>query len=376
MSTIGRSELNDIETSVAPLTDLQANAEILARKVFTRLPSYQSGVVTTLISAPTSGTWVIGDHWTDALGGEWYCTVAGTPGTWRQNRPAIYAGEPGSGTIATGYLIWDVADSFKLKRHAGSYVWQDINSSLVFDTSNYWTDVVAADGGRTLAGFGTDADLTLDFQGATDGDLIVLGPSGITHLQLDNSARQLNSYGSVRIQFGGGALGPSMVIGADANAYTITDATIKQSRLTCPHYTNAEEEVMTMFTSCTSTINQINFGGGSSLQNSATYINFWNGATNTTVTGTIAMTINAEKVGIGISAGAPSGQLHVDQNSATGAIPVLFLDQADLSEEFIEFNSTVGAGNPIDTAAIGTYYGKIRVMVTGVGYKYIPLHNT
>lgn len=72
----------------------------------------------------------------------------------------------------------------------------------------------------------------------------------------------------------------------------------------------------------------------------------------------------------------PAGQLHVDQSSTTGAKPVLVLDQADLSEEFIEFVGTVGAGNSIDTAAIGTYYGKIRVNVSGVGYKYIPLHNT
>lgn len=73
---------------------------------------------------------------------------------------------------------------------------------------------------------------------------------------------------------------------------------------------------------------------------------------------------------------APSGIIHADQSSTTAAIPVLILDQADLSEEMIEFVTTVGAGNPIDTAAIGTYYGKVRVNVSGVGYKYIPLYNT
>lgn len=81
------------------------------------------------------------------------------------------------------------------------------------------------------------------------------------------------------------------------------------------------------------------------------------------------------KMGVG-GLTAPAAQLHVDQASTTAAVPVLLLDQADLSEEFIEFTATVGAGNPIDTAAIGTYYGKIRVNVTGVGYKYIALYNT
>jgi hypothetical protein len=88
----------------------------------------------------------------------------------------------------------------------------------------------------------------------------------------------------------------------------------------------------------------------------------------------ISLNPNGGNVGIGMM--APIAQCHIDQSSATGAQPVLLLDQADLSEEFIEFTSTVGAGYPIDTAAIGTYYGKIRVNVTGVGYKYIALYNS
>jgi len=41
------------------------------------------------------------------------------------------------------------------------------------------------------------------------------------------------------------------------------------------------------------------------------------------------------RVGIGIE--TPSAQLHIDQSSITAAIPVLALDQADVSEEFIRF---------------------------------------
>jgi len=67
--------------------------------------------------------------------------------------------------------------------------------------------------------------------------------------------------------------------------------------------------------------------------------------------------------------------MHVDQASTTAAVPVLILDQADLSEEFIEFDSTVAAGNPIDTAAVGTYYGKVRVSVNGT-FKYMALYNS
>ncbi len=44
---------------------------------------------------------------------------------------------------------------------------------LSYNASAYWTDTIASDGGRTIAGFGTDADLNLNFSGATDGDFSV-----------------------------------------------------------------------------------------------------------------------------------------------------------------------------------------------------------
>jgi hypothetical protein len=77
----------------------------------------------------------------------------------------------------------------------------------------------------------------------------------------------------------------------------------------------------------------------------------------------------------GVNVAVPTGKLHVDQGNSAANIPTLVLDQSDLSEEFIEFASTIGAGNPIDTAALGTYYGKIRVSVNGV-HKYIGLYDS
>lgn len=51
---------------------------------------------------------------------------------------------------------------------------------------------------------------------------------------------------------------------------------------------------------------------------------------------------------LGVGTDDPAGKVHIDQDSATGAIPALLLDQADLSEEMIEFTATVGVGNPIE----------------------------
>ncbi len=78
---------------------------------------------------------------------------------------------------------------------------------------------------------------------------------------------------------------------------------------------------------------------------------------------------------VGIGTYLAAAKLHVDQSSLSAGIPALTLAQADLSEEFINFVSTVGAGYPIDaTTAAGTYYGRARVAVNGT-FKYIHLYN-
>lgn len=76
-----------------------------------------------VIGPPTSGTRVLNEFWRDALGGAWRCTMTGTPGTWVQIRPAAATADPSSGSIPTGYLIWNVADG-AVKRHAGAYSWE------------------------------------------------------------------------------------------------------------------------------------------------------------------------------------------------------------------------------------------------------------
>lgn len=50
----------------------------------------------------------------------------------------------------------------------------------------------------------------------------------------------------------------------------------------------------------------------------------------------------------GIGTGSPAARLHVDQDSATGAQPVLYLDQADVSEEMIQMVSVAGTGSAIE----------------------------
>ncbi len=78
---------------------------------------------------------------------------------------------------------------------------------------------------------------------------------------------------------------------------------------------------------------------------------------------------------VGIGDTTPDGKLDVVQGSTTAAIPTLELEQTDLSEEFINFVTTVAVNNPVDaTTAVGTAYARLRVAVNGT-FKYIQLYN-
>jgi hypothetical protein len=77
----------------------------------------------------------------------------------------------------------------------------------------------------------------------------------------------------------------------------------------------------------------------------------------------------------GVGTTGPLARLHVDQDSGSGAIPVLYLDQADVSEEMIEFACTIGAGNAIEAvggkALTTTHF--IKVTLPGALTRYIPV---
>jgi hypothetical protein len=85
--------------------------------------------------------------------------------------------------------------------------------------------------------------------------------------------------------------------------------------------------------------------------------------------------VSGAAVRLGIGTTTPAGKIHADQSSATAAIPVLYLDQADVSEEMIQFATTVGTGNAIE--AVGgkslTTTHFIKVTVPGGLTRYFPV---
>lgn len=78
---------------------------------------------------------------------------------------------------------------------------------------------------------------------------------------------------------------------------------------------------------------------------------------------------------LGVGANPPSAKLHVNQGGASAGIPALTLVQADTSMQMIAFNSTVGTGNAIEAVGSKTLTTThfIRISITGVGFRYIPV---
>jgi hypothetical protein len=80
---------------------------------------------------------------------------------------------------------------------------------------------------------------------------------------------------------------------------------------------------------------------------------------------------------VGINESSPDGKLDVGQTDNAAAIPTLELEQADLSEEFINFVGTIGAGNSIeaDTTPPAAPSHKIRVATNGT-FRYIYVYDS
>lgn len=123
MSTIAPGRLFNVTDAASFVALSQQNWVIASEELYRRVPTYRNGSPNTLNGPPTSGARNVGDFWRDQNWAEYVCTVAGTPGTWRQIAPATVTADLASGTYPTGYLILNVADG-SLRRHTGGLSWE------------------------------------------------------------------------------------------------------------------------------------------------------------------------------------------------------------------------------------------------------------
>jgi hypothetical protein len=185
-----------------------------------------------------------------------------------------------------------------------------------------------------------------------------------TGLAVTGALSASGAFTGVSGVFQQGALPYSLLIGADNTATTLTDATLKASRLVMPHYTNSEEGVVLINASSQSTTNVVSIGGGSSFLNTATQVDLYAAANNTTTSGTLVAQVTSTGLAV-------TGAL-----SATGtgtfsstAYPNIHVTSTSTNTAGIKFTNTNSAtvwaigneGGAFNTA------GKLNIGIDGVG---------
>lgn len=107
--------------------------------------------------------------------------------------------------------------------------------------------------------------------------------------------------------------------------------------------------------------------------NASGYIRF---ATGGTATGNERMRVTAGGNILINTTTDNGGKLQIDQSSTTAAIPTLRLNQADISEGFVDFigTSAASAAGPISSWTVATIAGYVRVEINGAAF-WMPYYN-
>ncbi len=156
------------------------------------------------------------------------------------------------------------------------------------------------------------------------------------------------------------------------SADVTTDATLKGTKFTLRHYTNAEEAIGFFGCASFAASTVASFGGGFGVQNAATLLKFFTAADTTTLLGTERARI-ASNGRMSIGATTTPAQLHIDQASTTIAIPVLSLDQANVDEPFLKYIGEAASADLtrsiVDEGAVttATRIGWVKVEIDDVG---------
>lgn len=140
MSTISPGEFLSVAGASDPETLMEANLAIATRRLYKCEPTYENNVATTVKGPPTTGAHIENEFWRDALGAEYVCTVAGTPGTWKQIKAAMVSSEPSG--VPTGYLICRTDQSFKFYTYSGA----SFTESFLSLTGGTMTGKITLDG--------------------------------------------------------------------------------------------------------------------------------------------------------------------------------------------------------------------------------------
>lgn len=177
---------------------------------------------------------------------------------------------------------------------------------------------------------------------ATLNQVMTLNASGNLGIGIDPTTR-LDVLGSARIRNGGLATG--LILGADYNTTTTTDATIKAGQIVAPHYTNAEEPVGIIRAFVDATSSTVSIGSGSGTLNNVTVFDVYLGSSNTTTGGNVRFAIKNDGIVF-------TSQLAPDAVDATAT-----LTTANLSKKIITSTTAAAVTGTLPTGTLmdGTF---------------------
>jgi len=228
-------------------------------------------------------------------------------------------------TTTTGTVIIDVAnaDALSVGPNGATNPTLQVDTATTSAATGLAVTGAAAAGGvaLTVLSSGTNEDLSVDAKGS--GDLILQNTgTGNVGINISSPAEKLHILGAnSAIQFSGG--GPyslksdgALIIDIDSN----------------------DNDTSSYF--------EVQNNGSDSLMRIVDDGNF------------------------GINITAPTGQLHIDQSSSSGAKPVLRLDQGDIDDTFVDYIGTSAADGTrsisSDTTEDSAKFGAFRVEINGV----------
>lgn len=139
---------------------------------------------------------------------------------------------------------------------------------------------------------------------------------------------------------------------------TFTDATAKLGGIAVRHYTNAEEEVRLIGGASGVTNNDVNYGGGTSLLNTATRHLWYTAANNTTVTGTVRAILDETggvgRFTLGSTAGTGTGNFFALNGTFAGNLTVT--GDAEVQDRLLKTKGADAASGSTVTLGDGNYF--------------------
>lgn len=191
----------------------------------------------------------------------------------------VAVGALAAGTVYTPFTALKIGGGY-----GGSGVGGDAAGATIDANGDISTNGNATVGG-TVSGARVNTTGGVHVGGTSDpgtDNLIVDGTSNFSGLTTVSANTMLRSGNGIGLR-----------VGADSAAYTVTDATNKYFRIGVNHYTNAEEPSALIYAINDNSNNTIYIGGASSVMNSATEIDVYTAANNTTTSGTLRTRVDS-----------------------------------------------------------------------------------